>query len=51
MDQKVLSIVAAIHKRLAEWIGSKPTGQFIIQVDANSGGIRGNPKVTITENL
>ena len=31
-----------------EWLKSRPTGQFTIQVNLNQGGVIGKPKVTIT---
>lgn len=32
------------------WLKSKPSGQFTIQVNINQGGIRGKPKIFITDN-
>ena len=49
-------IFSQIKKHLVDsawfikWLSSKPTGQFVIQVNLNQGGIRGKPKITITEN-
>ena len=50
-------LFSEIKKHLAnsqwfvKWLGSKPTGQFTIQVNVNQGGIRGKPKITIAENI
>lgn len=34
-----------------KWLETKPTGEFIIKVNINQGGIRGRPKITITDNI
>ena len=33
-----------------KWLSSKPTGQFVIQVNLNQGGVIGKPKIIITDN-
>lgn len=33
------------------WLESKPSGELIIKVNINQGGIRGRPKIIITENI
>ena len=49
-------IFSQIKKHLVDsvwftkWLKSKPTGQFVIQINLNQGGVIGKPKVTITDN-
>ena len=33
-----------------KWLNSKPTGQFVIQINLNQGGVIGKPKIIITDN-
>jgi hypothetical protein len=52
MNEKKLDIVINTAKiRLIEWMDKKPSGVFIIQITVNQGGIRGQPKITITEEM
>lgn len=50
------TLFSQIKKHLADsqwfvkWLGSKPTGQFTIQVNLGQGSVRGTPKISITEN-
>lgn len=32
------------------WLESRPTGEFVIRVNLGQGGIRGKPKISITDN-
>ena len=36
-------------RRFKEWVEKKPTGKFIIEINVNEGGVRGKPKVSMTE--
>lgn len=37
------------HDKCLKWLENMPTGQFILHVNINEGGIRGKPKMTIIE--
>jgi len=37
--------------RFKEWLKSKPTGRFTIEFNVNQGGVRGKPKIKLTEDI
>lgn len=40
-----------IIKRFKDWLRGKPTGQFVIEINVNQGGVRGIPKISVTDDL
>ena len=34
-----------------EWLESRPTGEFVVNIPVNQGGLRDKPKVTRTETI
>lgn len=44
-------LFSKIKTRFIEWLKKKPTGDFIIKINVGEGGIRGKPKITITDDL
>ena len=49
--EDIKKIITEIEFQLSKWLDKKPSGYFQITINANEGGIRGNPKLTIEENL
>ena len=39
------------QRRFYEWIEKTPTGKFTLDITVGDGGIRGKPKVSMTENI
>jgi hypothetical protein len=50
-QDEIERILKDIQARLLLWLTGKPNGQFMIEINVNEGGVRGRPKVTITETL
>jgi len=48
---QVSIIFLEFKKRLLLWLRTKPTGKASLELTVNEGGIRGLPKISITENL
>ena len=44
-------LFSKIKARFIEWLKENPTGEFTIRINVGEGGIRGKPKITITENM
>ena len=40
-----------VQKRFSEWIESRPTGKFSVEVNVNQGGIRDKLKIIISEKI
>lgn len=45
------AIIRKIIKRVNAWLESKPTGKVVIEINVNQGGVRGKPKISITDEL
>lgn len=52
MANKTVDILFAnMLKRFKKWLEKAPTGKFIVEINVNQGGLRGKPKVSITEDV
>lgn len=49
--EKIDNFFIDIQKRLCQWLDKRPTGEFSVRFNANEGGIRGRPDVTIKEKI
>jgi len=49
--QKINDIFQEARKRFIEWMNEKPTGNFSLKITVNQGGIRGNPKIGVEDEV
>jgi len=45
------SAFTAAKRRFEEWISQKPTGTFSLHIEVNQGGIRGKPKIAVSNTI
>jgi hypothetical protein len=50
-EQIIDAFLREFKIRLLLWLQTKPTGKARIQFSVNEGGIRGVPKMEVTQNL
>ena len=50
-EQTIDAFLLEFKTRLLLWLEEKPTGKATIQFSINQGGIRGFPKMEVTQNL
>jgi len=51
MKDDIKKIITEIEFQLMNWLDRKPTGFFRVTINANEGGIRDKPKLTIETDL
>jgi len=51
MKKKLDILFNDVKMRFIKWLEKKPTGSFIVEITVNNGGIRGKPKISITEDI
>ena len=49
--ENISNLFLKAQKDFSAWLAKKPTGEFVMRIFTNQGGIRGKPKITITKDI